>query len=64
MLDHLKLLVRAGHPVVGIETRDEEEAVRLVRSTAEALGVNLFEWATTTGLKRTRPSRADSVLMA
>jgi hypothetical protein len=60
MLDQLKLLIRAGNPVVAIESRDEEQAIRLVRDAAEALHVALFEWSATTGLRRVLPSRSDT----
>jgi SpoVK/Ycf46/Vps4 family AAA+-type ATPase len=58
MLEPLKLLIRAGHPIVSIETRDEERATDIVRQAADELGMPLFEWTLTAGLIRTRPERA------
>jgi ATP-dependent 26S proteasome regulatory subunit len=58
VLEKLKLLIRSGHPIVSIETRDEERAVEAVRQTADELAMPLFEWSVTTGLVRTRPDRA------
>lgn len=60
MLDQLKLLIRAGNPIVAIESRDETQATRLVRDAAEGLHVALFEWSATTGLRRTSPNRAET----
>src|SRR5438105_2655929 len=58
MLEPLKLLIRAGHPIVSIETRDEERATDIVRQAADELAMPLFEWTVTAGLVRTRPDRA------
>jgi hypothetical protein len=60
MLDQLKLLIRAGNPVVAIESRDEGRAAKLVRDAAEGMHVPLFEWSATTGLKRILPSPSET----
>lgn len=57
MLEKLKLLIRSGHPIVAIESRDEERAIETVRQAADELAMPLFEWSATTGLVRTRPER-------
>lgn len=59
MLDHLTLLVRAGHPVLSVHTRDEVAGAGLVRQAADALGLPLYEWSATRGLEQTRPDPAD-----
>lgn len=55
MSDDLSLLIRAGYPVISIETTDERGAERLVRSVTESLNLSLSFWALTEGL---RPSFA------
>lgn len=55
MSDDLGLLIRAGYPLISIETTDEGGAERLVRSVAEALDRPLSRWSLTEGL---RPSFA------
>ncbi len=60
MLDHLKLLIRSGYPILAIETHDEERAAELVRQAADDLGYPLFEWSVTAGLNRTRPEPAET----
>lgn len=50
MSGSLELLIRAGYPLVSIETADEERAMRIVRLTAEALSRPVFEWSLTRGL--------------
>src|SRR5207248_4098504 len=64
LTEQLKLLIRAGHPLVSIETRDEGRAVELVRKTAENHHLPLFEWSATTGMCQTKPSRADTKIKA
>lgn len=44
-------LVRAGHPIVAIETTDEPRAVRIVEKAAAELDRPLFTWSTTSGLR-------------
>jgi SpoVK/Ycf46/Vps4 family AAA+-type ATPase len=58
MLEPLKLMIRAGHPILAVETRDEERATDIVRQAADELAMPLFEWSVTGGLVRTRPERA------
>ena len=50
MTDSLAALIRAGHPLVGIETTDEPAAVAHVRRAAEELGRPLLRWSVTGGL--------------
>ncbi|HUG90191.1 MAG TPA: AAA family ATPase [Planctomycetaceae bacterium] len=51
MPDKLQLLIQSGHPLVSVETMDEERAVDLVRGVAAGLRRPLFEWSMTTGLR-------------
>jgi len=60
MLQHLQLLIRSGYPIVVVETADEDSACHVVRRAAELLDRAVFEWSVTAGLKRTRPTRAET----
>jgi hypothetical protein len=60
VLEQLKLLIRSGHPILSIETHDEDAGVQLVRRAAEELHRPLFEWSITTGLARTVPDPAET----
>lgn len=55
MSDDLALLIRAGYPLISIETTDEGGAERLVRSVAEKIDRPVSRWSLTEGL---RPSLA------
>ncbi|MBA3313609.1 MAG: AAA family ATPase [Planctomycetaceae bacterium] len=55
MSEDLALLIRAGYPVISIETTDEGGAEKLVRSACESLNRSLSFWSLTDGL---RPSFA------
>lgn len=50
MPEQLKLLIRAGNPLIHIETGDESRAVDLVRQVCTDLQQPLSEWSITTGL--------------
>ncbi|MEM9704031.1 MAG: hypothetical protein AAF907_16445, partial [Planctomycetota bacterium] len=50
MTQSLAALIRAGHPLVGIETTDEPAAVQCVEDAALALGRPLLRWSVTEGL--------------
>lgn len=54
--DELKLLIRSRHPVVSIETADEDRALALVYRVAKDMDQPLFEWSVTTGLSRRVPT--------
>lgn len=60
MLDQLMLLIQSGHPIISVETLEEERATNLVRKAAEKLGHPLFEWSITTGMERTVPDFAET----
>jgi SpoVK/Ycf46/Vps4 family AAA+-type ATPase len=62
MLEQLKLLIQSGHALVSIETHDEPRAAEIVRRAADELGIPLFEWTVTTGLRQTRPYDAPAVV--
>lgn len=51
MPSSLKLLVQSRHPLISIETRDEERAVQEVRKIAAELGRPLYEWSMTSGMR-------------
>ncbi len=62
MLQQLKLLIQSGHALVSIETHDEPRATETVRRAADELGMPLFEWTVTAGLRQTRPFDAPAVV--
>lgn len=46
----LKHLIRAGNPIISMETPDEPRAVRMLREASRQLSVPLSEWSVTEGL--------------
>ena len=48
----LELLVLSRHPIVALETAEEDRAEALVRGVAARLDLPLFEWRSTRGLVR------------
>ena len=51
MLESLELLIRAGNPLIAIETTDEDRATQLVRNVVLRMRQKLFEWSLTSGLR-------------
>ena len=51
-LHDLKSLILSLHPVIAIETQEEERVEHLVQSLALELGHEVFEWTFTQGLVR------------
>jgi len=62
LANDLKLLIRSRHPIISIETADEQRAIELVHRVAHELDRPLFEWSSTTGLLRRRPTPATGPL--
>ncbi len=56
----LKTLVLSFHPIVVIETVEEERVERLLAEAARDLEMPLFEWSVTTGLRRKAAKRPRS----
>lgn len=50
--DELLLLINSRHPILTIETPEEERAEQLLVEVAAQLAVPLFTWSVTTGLAR------------
>ena len=50
--DELRLLVNSRHPIITVETPEEERFELLLLDVATELGVPLYEWSVTTGLAR------------
>lgn len=48
----LKTLILSFHPVIAVETVEEERAMRLVEAVAAELGMTVFAWSVTSGLVR------------
>jgi MoxR-like ATPase len=58
----LKTLVLSFHPLVAIETVEEERAERLLDAVARDLGMPVFEWTLTRGLVRKDTGQANRAL--
>src|ERR1700758_5643100 len=51
-VDELRLLVNSRHPIISVETADEERIDALLAQVAIELDVPLYTWSVTTGLAR------------
>jgi ATP-dependent 26S proteasome regulatory subunit len=52
--DELRLLINSRHPIITVETPEEERLELLLADVATDLGVPLYEWSVTTGLAKAR----------
>ncbi len=50
--DELRLLINSRHPIITVETPEEERLESLLLDVATELGVPLYEWSVTTGLAK------------
>jgi ATP-dependent 26S proteasome regulatory subunit len=50
--DELQLLVNSRHPIISVETPEEERFELLLLGVASDLGVPLYEWSVTSGLSK------------
>ena len=50
--DELRLLINSRHPIITVETPEEERLEALLTDVATELGVPLYEWSVTTGLAK------------
>jgi ATP-dependent 26S proteasome regulatory subunit len=50
--DELRLLVNSRHPIITVETQEEERLEQLLFNVAEELAVPLYTWSVTTGLAK------------
>lgn len=50
MTTSLELLLRAGHPLVSIQTTDESRAMQVIETTARLTNRQVFEWSLSRGL--------------
>jgi hypothetical protein len=50
--DELRLLVNSRHPIITVETPEEERLEVMLREVAEELDVPLYEWTVTAGLAK------------
>ena len=48
--EQLSLLIRAGHPLILMETTDENRAIEVVRASASELQRKVYDWTLTGGL--------------
>src|SRR6476646_8522707 len=51
-VDELRLLVNSRHPIISVETSEEERVDALLAQVATELDVPLYTWSVTTGLAR------------
>jgi AAA+ superfamily predicted ATPase len=52
--DELRLLVNSRHPIITVETSEEERLEALLIDVASEMSVPLYEWSVTTGLSKAR----------
>jgi ATP-dependent 26S proteasome regulatory subunit len=52
--DELRLLVNSRHPIITVETPEEERVEQLLLDIANELSVPLYTWSVTTGLAKMR----------
>ncbi len=50
--DELRLLVNSRHPIITVETAEEERFEQMLLEVAMELGVPLYEWSVTAGLSK------------
>ena len=50
--DELRLLINSHHPILTVQTSEEERLEAMLVDVATELGVPLFEWSVTTGLAK------------
>jgi AAA+ superfamily predicted ATPase len=48
--DELRLLINSRHPLITVETSEEERVEQLLREVAAELGITFYTWSVTTGL--------------
>ncbi len=56
MSKNLQLLIRAGNPLIALETPDEPRAMRMIGEAASILGRPIAEWSVTEGLVTGQPA--------
>ncbi len=52
--DELRLLINSRHPILTVETAEEERLELLLTDVATELGVPLYDWSVTTGLAKSQ----------
>jgi len=50
--EELSLLVNSRHPIITVETSEEERLEQLLAEVSSEMSIPLFEWSVTTGLRR------------
>lgn len=48
--DELRLLINSRHPLITVETAEEERVEQLLREVAAELGITFYTWSVTSGL--------------
>jgi len=52
--DELRLLINSRHPILTVETPEEERLEALLTDVATELSVPVYEWSVTTGLSKAK----------
>jgi SpoVK/Ycf46/Vps4 family AAA+-type ATPase len=60
-LDELRLLIRSRHPIITIETDEEQRATDRVRQAVEFLSMQLFVWNVVEGLRTASAASMESM---
>ena len=60
----LRILIRSSHPLIVIDTVEEDRVLTLLQSVAAQERMPLFEWSITRGLSRREDGQALSKLTA
>ncbi len=56
-LHDLKTLILSHYPIILVDTVEEERAIQLLDTASEEIGLPIFEWSITHGLRRARDQR-------
>ena len=51
-MDDLQLLIKSRHPIVYVETDEEDRVVHALEVACQGLGLALFTWSVTSGVRR------------
>ena len=54
----LKILIQSTHPLIGIETVEEEIVTHYLKALSEEMTIEFFEWSTVRGLEATKGTYA------
>ncbi|HEY3244986.1 MAG TPA: AAA family ATPase, partial [Phycisphaerae bacterium] len=61
VVDELKLLIRSRHPIITIETDEEQRAVARIMQAADSVSIRVYRWNLIHGLRATPPEPVQSI---